>query len=98
MQVLKCLFALSVKGPYRAGVGRNQEMNVSWSYRIATVRGIPLKIHHSARVAAVYDDRGFVGLVGRVDIRKAELFLALSRSAAGEGTPPVTADRAQVGA
>lgn len=54
---------------------------------------------HGASVAAVYDDRGFVGLVGREDIREAELFLSFVRATpSSHGLPPVHADRVQVGA
>lgn len=69
---------------------------VAASLSLADVRSV--LEDHAASVAAVYDDRGFVGLVGRDDIREAELFLAFSRTAPGQDTPPLTADRVQVGA
>lgn len=47
---------------------------------------------HAARVAAVYDERGFVGLVSRDDISEAELYLAFLRGTAGDlGMPSRTA-------
>lgn len=50
-----------------------------------------------ASVAAVYDDRGFIGLVGREDIREAELFLSFVHATAMSGEiPPLNASRVQV--
>jgi Zn-dependent protease len=71
---------------------------VSASLSLADVRAV--LDENGASVAAVYDDRGFVGLVGREDIREAELFLSFVRGATpgGRGMPPMHADRVQVGA
>jgi hypothetical protein len=78
---------------------------MTWSFRLADIRGIPLKVEEaSERVAAVFEGRRYLGLVGLDGIHEAEAILAFVRlreraSASGlVAVPPVLQRHSETGA